>query len=195
MSVTLTVAVPTLGRSSLARTLAPIARAVGPDDAVLVMADGGGDVAAARFIYREVATRNWRFEVLPSSPWGQAHRNWALQQAETTHVWSLNDDDTPTSAAVAAIRAHAHPRRATIFKARFPDGTSFWGQPAEYREPVIWRDPSVRLGNVDAAMIVAPAGCASRWGERYEGDFDFAAALVDEFGAPVWRDETVVLKG
>lgn len=192
-----TVIVPTLGRPTLARLFASLERQLLAGDEVIVVADAQGFVDAAAEMYEHAGRDScafWRFHVMDSGCWGHPARNWAMSEARGDLLWSLNDDDTAAPLALAHIRG-ADRHAPSIFRSVWEPGTRFANQPYGYAAPLLWNDPSVRLGNVDAAMIVAPSSCEARWGLRYEGDYDFAVALEREYGRVAWRTNVVAEKG
>ncbi len=185
----LTVAIPTLGRPTLARTLFSFLDQLADGDEVIIVADPKGDSEYARFVY-ELGTKrngvNWQFLIQPGDGWGQPQRNRALVSAtDGNHVWCLADDDVATPVALTAIRelvGSAGPRSWGIFRAgRGSDG------------PWVWQDMVVRVGNLDADCIVAPADIESRWGDGYEGDHLFAQQLRVELGEPAWHSSVIAV--
>lgn len=58
----------------------------------------------------------------------------------------------------------------------------------------LWAVKEVMVGNVGTPMIVVPNRAdLPRWGDNYRSDADFAVALKEQLGEPVWHDETVAL--
>jgi hypothetical protein len=182
----LTVAIPTIGRPTLARCVFSFIEQLEPGDTVLLIADPKGDTEYVRWMH-QVATNklgvNWRFVIRGGEGgWGQPQRNYAYKIAPLgSHVWCLSDDDVATSNALNLLRAACHDRW-SIFRAGRANGA-----------PWVWQDQAVRIGNLDADCILAPAGVDARWGLGYEGDYEFARACQSELGEPVWRSETIAV--
>ena len=193
--MSLTIAIPTIGRPTLARCLFSFIDQLHDGDEVIIVADRKGDTDYAKFVYQLGTKRNgvnWRFTVHgdPNSGWGQAQRNKAYDLADDrNHVWCLSDDDVATSGALDAIRDSINRSSGQgggqpWFIFRVGRGTSV---------PWVWQTTEVRVGNLDADCIVAPSAVKVRWGLDYEGDARFAHALVAELGQPWFASDLIAV--
>jgi hypothetical protein len=185
----LTVAVPSIGRPSLARCVFSFIDQLEPGDEVIFVGDRRGDLDYVKFVHRLASGRNgidWRFAVAAGEcGWGQPQRNRAYELATPgSHVWCIADDDVATSGALAAIRGAVDRAEAPWFIFRAGRGTD---------APWLWQDETVRVGNLDGDCLVVPAGVQSRWGLRYEGDADLAHSLVRELGRPSFETPVVAV--
>lgn len=177
------VVVPSVGRVSLPRTVRSAAWA----DEVFVVYDGP-DVPA-----REDLPKGTRVAFHPpyeaSSNWGHSQRNWALGvfakgKWGVTHVSFMDDDDVYAPGAGEVIRAalEREPEAMHVFCMQRRGGE------------VVGRQRRIEGGMVGTPMMVVPVGRHGVWGDRHEGDFDFArssAALLPV----VWHDEVIALIG
>ena len=177
------VVIPSIGRESLVRAV----KSAGWADEVFVVYDGP-DVPA-----REDLPRGTRIAFHPqheaSANWGMEQRNWALGvlaqgKWNVTHASFMDDDDVYAPGAGEAIRAavEREPEAMHVFCMRRPGGE------------VIGRHQRVECGFVGTPMMVVPVGRHGVWGDRYEGDCDFAlsaAALLPV----VWHPEVIALIG
>ncbi len=105
MTPTVTVIVPTCGRTSLGRTLQSLAPQLQTGDELLVL-------------HRK-------------APWGNIARNEAIPRATGTHIWFMDDDDTATPDALEHIRAGVaeDPERVHLFRMQYRDGKVIWREP------------------------------------------------------------------
>lgn len=117
-----------------------------------------------------------------SDDWGMKARNEAMRRAKGTWLAFMDDDDIYLPGALALMRAVTGP---TIFRMRR-------GSP---HNDVLWTDKELRPGNVSTQMFVTPCIPLGRWGNRYEGDFDFIASTLDLYpvGALTWRQEQIAV--
>jgi hypothetical protein len=114
-------------------------------------------------------------------------RTYGARQAHGDWVAFSQDDNILAQDSLSAIwqaaSSQAH-QRPLFFRARM-----YWGQ-------IVWYEPRLGLGNIDADCLVLPQAIAreTTWGLRYEGDFDAAVAahtLAD--GDVEWREELIAL--
>lgn len=178
----LSIVIPTLGRATLERTLASIADQLTDDDEVLIAADPLGDLVAAGRIAREVLPAVTVTVVGPGGDWGHTQRNWGIENGRGTHIWCLADDDVAAPDALAVLRAAAAEGGWHLFRVQSVGELGQWTIPGEH---------VIREENVDAECILAPRLARSRWGSRYQGDLDYAVALREELGEPVWHEGVV----
>jgi hypothetical protein len=64
---------------------------------------------------------------------------------------------------------------------------AYWGK-------IIWRTPTLGMGNIDADCLVFPRDIARQveWGLRYEGDYDAAVSATTLAGGDVaWCDQVI----
>lgn len=180
----LTIAIPTIGRPTLARTLFSFIEQLEPGDEVIFVADPKGDPEYVHTVYNLGSNRlgvNWVFKIQGGEGgWGQAQRNYARKVATPgNHIWSVADDDIVTPNALSALRT-------------IKSGWALFRVGRGSDAPWLWQDKRVYKGNLDADSILAPAGhLDAQWGLDYEGDAKFALALQAELGEP-WWGETVV---
>lgn len=175
------VVVPTLGRPTLARTLESIAGQLRGDDHCVVVADAGGNHLIVEALFGEYADVRWTYDEWPDGCSGHRARNHAMDSLiEGDLMISIDDDDILAPQALKTIRK-SDTSRASIYRMRYSDGRVLWGE------------PRVEMDNVGSPMIVAPTSCRSRWGARYQGDFDFALSLEREYGECDFHEEIVAL--
>lgn len=188
---TIGLVIPTVGRPTLARTLASLReQAWGPGDVVLVVGDGPQLIA--RELARQVGGVPIRYIETPRQmgEWGHGVREWV--QAErlltTSHRWQLDDDDAARPQAIQAIRtaAREHPGRPLLFQMDF--------RRQQWDRPLVWNRPELTEGNVGTPCLVAPVGAPfdRPWSPRYGGDYDHIRAVCESHPAgPVWRPEVI----
>ena len=128
-------------------------------------------------------------DVNDDCPFGNAARNRLMGEARLGNgLVFFDDDDLVLEGALDSMRSAyiAAPDRLHIFK--MDDG----------KGRVIWSYQHVACGNVSTQMICVPRSWAlcSRWGERYEGDFDFISGLAQRFGADsiIWHSNIVATR-
>lgn len=189
MDQTLTVIVPTIGRRSLEDCLDSFAEDLRLGDAVIVAFDGDYndelDGLTQQFS-EDFSSPSWTY--LWGSHlgcWGHLACNKALSHVKTTHVWRIDDDDVACDGAIDVIKDGIadYPQSVLIYKMFFGKGHPASGI-------TLWREPQARMGSIGTPMVVAPV-CDARYGERYEGDFDYLTAVIEEFGEPVWMEDVI----
>ena len=172
---TVSVIVPSVGRRSLARTLASIT--CWPGDEILVIGTWPSGVP-----------RDPRARFLPciaGQDTGATERRLGMTAARGDYLVFLDDDDThyrTTRAVLAAVMTDAADR-VTVCRVRYPSGRT------------IWIDPVLRFGNVSGQMVVAPNDPArlGQWTSRYGQDFDFLATMA--FDGLVWNRHVIACLG
>jgi glycosyltransferase involved in cell wall biosynthesis len=115
--------------------------------------------------------------------WGNAARNEMMARAERDACCLIDDDDVYVDGALQAIREAVaqSPLAMHIFRMRYADGS------------VLWRTPELALGNIGTPMIVVPRQSFGHFGDRYEGDFDFAYSTAQLVGEPIFHDRVIAL--
>jgi hypothetical protein len=183
----LSIIVPTCGRPCLQTALESLVAAGAlPTDEVIVVGDG--PQPAARAIVEAFPSKSLWIRYLEHGPThvnGIAQRNYAMPMASGTHLMFLDDDDRSAEGGVRAIRQEIveSPDRPLIFKEESRTPRHPWG--------VVWKDKEIRSGNVGTQGIVVPnvPERLGRWGNSYEGDYDFVRTTVDLYPN---RDKDVV---
>lgn len=182
----LTVIVPTIGRSSLETTLDSIASQIQTADQVLVVADG---------VYprsKNLVTKygiQYDYLELPDGPhhdWGARARNFGIEQAGRAYIAFMDDDDQYLSRAFYSIKnaIKLFPGHPFLFRML-------------HQKSIIWRNPNLTLGNVSSQMVVVPNNQEklARFTERYEGDYDFIKDTSDLYSSDnksfIWREEVI----
>ena len=122
------------------------------------------------------------------SPWGNAARQRQMERATGTHLLFMDDDDTYVAGAFEIVRREVgiSPELVHMFRMRRPDGLDD-----------VWRIPVVEDGNVSTQMVVVPnvPGKLARWGDRYQGDYDFIVGTCELQGQPVWHEHAIAVYG
>jgi glycosyltransferase involved in cell wall biosynthesis len=179
MDVKLSVVIPTLGRDSLADTLASCADA---DEIIVVIDEARGKVAMPPFLPARSNVKYLR------GSWGvtggHAGRVEGIKLATGTHLAFMDDDDVYTPGAIALMKQAACDVP-VIFRMN------------HYRHGILWRDRRVMFGNVSTQMYVVPNDPPrlGSWTPHIPGlpepggDYTFMAETVAQMGGPVWREE------
>lgn len=119
--------------------------------------------------------------------WGHPQRDFGARAARGRWLWWLQDDDIATRDALAAIKRSIEtvdcgiePPAPRLFRVQTWQAGAVWKLAGRLVQ-----------GEIDADCVVAPQDAARlpTWGRRYNGDFDFITALVEEYGGPqltVW---------
>lgn len=174
----LCVVVPTIGRDSLLRTLDSLTPQLTADDVGIIACDATG--ADADAVTRMThGSRFVVFQVGSKTAAGHHATNFVLDHlpSDVTHTWRIDDDDVASPGALAALRGAAC--SSPVFaRFRYVD------------DGLVWDSPVLQEANIGSPCILAPRS-AARWGDRYEGDFDYAKALVKELGDPLWLNAVV----
>ena len=206
-----TICVPTIGRPEIAGCLSSLAEQTAVEDRVLVVCD-----RPRRFdwvallvegLRRQGAQGRWTVWNRDNlGHFGHVARNEALDHLASLEdapewFWSCDDDDVPTPDALKRIRSAADSGDADWYVFQMVGGTD-----SHFDDVTIPnRGEYVIPGNIGTPMIVGPVSCASRfglnprtefgrnWEPGYFGDLEFAVALREELGDPVWVDETLAV--
>lgn len=124
-------------------------------------------------------------DVNDDAPWGHAARNRTmLKVREGQGMMFMDDDDAylPGGIALARDAFLDAPDRIHVFRISGPD-----------RQPFVFREPALRIGNVSTQCFVVPQSVVGDafWGDRYAGDFDFVQAAAAVIGEPVFHTDTI----
>jgi glycosyltransferase involved in cell wall biosynthesis len=118
-----------------------------------------------------------------NAPWGHRARNEMMEKATRDMLLFMDDDDIYLPGGLEMVRQGVGEWTSNlhIFKMEYMDGSP------------LWRQPVLALGNLSTQMIVAPniPGLLGHWGDRYEGDFDFACSTAQKAGEPFWHEEII----
>jgi hypothetical protein len=178
--LSITFIVPTIGRPSLARTIASIETR--PGDEVLL-------VGASELRLREYAFIAERPDVRvidcpPGGDYGHTERNVAMRMAKGDYLSSMDDDDeyAPGARAILESAMNGAP---SIFRMQY----------FNVHGPTLWRDKEIRVGNCGTPCVFTPnvPERLAPWGNHYCGDFDFMIGMKWEPHEISWREEVIAL--
>lgn len=190
----LSIIIPTVGRAELAQTLDSIDAQ--PEQLlegveVLVVGDThGGTSPQLEQAHDQLATGRplGRYRYLEHDGgqhcYGHPQRTYGAGVARGDWVWFGQDDNVASAEALRAIRAATRAPAAPslcVFRT-----LCYWRE-------IVWREPRLALGNVDADCLVMrrEVAAAVRWGLRYEGDYDAAVEAAGLSGSISWHDDVV----
>jgi len=190
---TLSLIIPTAGRFSLRRTLESAAPQLLPGDEMLVI----GDVRMGALPEMAAICADFpQCRYVPFTDgvmsWGHRQTNHGMTIATGDYLSFNDDDDVYTGDALALMRAAAtdFPGRPLLFRFRsYLGGLEFW----------------LRAGLVQQACIgghcaVVPRDhrYLGRWGDHYEGDFQFIKESLDNWADagidPVWCPQIIAVQ-
>lgn len=195
----MTIIIPTLGSPSVGATMNSLNPQVKRGDEVLVVADGEWDpiLNNACALHQKASKARWTHEATRERIgfYGHGVRNWILDGGVwTDYVWSIDDDDIALPGALDVIHEgiFQYPGRWFIYQMVGGKNSHFPGVTVPITPGMLTR------GNVGTPCIVAPSSAKARWGtapsdhgDGYFGDYDYAVALQEELGDPVWVPVTV----
>ena len=190
--VSLSIIIPTKGRTALERTLDSIlAAGAGPEDEVIVVGDGPQPTARAIATMFASRLKIIYFETPPFHYVGHPQRNAGMAVSSGTHVMSIDDDDAYRPGALQLVRslAAAEPGRILIFRMESHTPRLPW--------KLLWDGKFHSLGNVGTPMFVVPnvERQLGIWGRRHAGDWDFIDSTLARWPggseAIVWREEII----
>ena len=178
------VVIPSCGRDSLLRAVRSSLWA----DVVVVVFDGpysDVDVVFPRGVLVRVFP-----ELRGSNDWGHSQRNACIGWFRdgfgggVSHVAFMDDDDRWADDAGVVVRAalEADPVGMHVFCMR-------------HNDQVFGRERKLEGGMVGTPMMVVPLVACGVWGDRYEGDFDFAVSSAKLAPHVSWHDEVTALIG
>lgn len=195
----LTVIIPTCGRKSLERTLQSIRSQKGKlgipynSDFVEVLVVGDTHqgsftepLSRVPFLCQEYDCQYLEYDG-GEHMWGHPQRNYGQSVAKGKWISWLQDDDIYVPGAFAAIIESAFaPLTQKPFAPRL-FRTLTW------QAGVVWSEPELREGNIDANCIVAPnvPEKLGVWASRYNGDFDFIRDTCSRWDMMVWEPRVI----
>lgn len=182
---TLSILIPTVGRSSLSRTLESVrTQRLIPGDEVLLAVDGGDDSAHSAWAASGLPGRIVKVAGGPHRDWGCTARNLVIPMASADYVCFIDDDDVYLPGAFDKIRSAlaVNPDRPHLFR-------------MGWRDKIIWEERVVREANFSTQQIVVPnvSTRLGRWTSRYEGDYDFLVSTLALWpeGSLVWASDVI----
>jgi hypothetical protein len=182
----LTIVVPTIGRPTLATTLASIARQdLHPGDRVIVALDTFEQPERPDIV---ALVASYGFELLPVDGgvhfFGNPQLNAAIRTATTEYLCALGDDDIYVDGALARIRPQLVDGRAGLVQFLSP-----------WRE-ILWDAPVLRVSHISGCCLFAPVPSLVevKTEQRIEVDFDWIVDVVARTGQPpIWIRDCAIL--
>ncbi len=179
----ITFIVPTIGRPSLARTLASIE--CRPGDSILLVGDCRLNFHCQSFIMQNPYVTC--MHCAPGKDWGHTERNTATPFATGQYLAHIDDDDwyARGTRALMADAIEKTPGRPVLFKMQFPNGIT------------LWQNEELRCGNVGTPMILIP-NMPERLGQFRPfvgGDCAYLEEMKWDRSEIVWRPEIIALLG
>ena len=171
----ITFIVATIGRSSLAETLASIETF--PGDEILVI----GAV-------NQPSTKRIRYvPCVPGGDWGHTERNTAMPMARGSYIAHIDDDDVyaPGARQVMEEAMRTTPGRPVIFRMQFPNGLT------------LWQDQEIRCGNLGTPCFLIPnrPTMLGKFGSFVGGDCAFLESCKWKADDYVWQPEVIAMLG
>jgi glycosyltransferase involved in cell wall biosynthesis len=127
-------------------------------------------------------------DVNSDAPYGHAARNRIMFAARRNQgLCFIDDDDIYVPGALMVMREafRNEPKKIHMFRMLYGDR-------------ILWETPELKCGNVSTQMFVVPTSAAWRpgvkWGDRYEGDFDFIREASWEREI-VWHERVIAHYG
>lgn len=193
--MTLTIAIPTMGRPSLQQTLESIARQrLLPGDRVLVVLDTLATAptdALVEMVERFGPPFELHYHRGATSFFGNPQLNYAIALADTDYFCCLGDDDVFVEGALDRLRASLQPGRVTLFQFLSPHFPTAFG-PQRF---VLWDQPVLRVAHISGCCLAAPVSALVPVSDepRCEVDFDWIVAIVEQTRQePVWLADCLI---
>lgn len=194
--MTLTIAVPTIGRPTLTDTLASIARQdLQPGDQVLIVYDSfQPDTQNLTATQALVEGYGFTFIVHDGGThfYGNPQLNRAMELCTGEYFCALGDDDIYVDGAIARLRARLRPGRAVLCQFYTPP-YMVEGNPNRF---VLWADRRLRVANLSGCCICAPRSALVpvKADRRCEVDFDWIVDIVAKTTlTPIWMKDVLVI--
>ena len=196
MSPSLTIAVPTIGRPSLADTLASIARQdLEADDQVLIVYDSFASDPQHVEATRQLV-ENYAFTFVEHNGWvhffGNPQLNRAIELATGDYFCALGDDDVYVDGAIARMRKALAPGRALLFQFLSPPYLAI----NDPRRVLLWSDRQLRIANISGCCIAAPRAAVVpvSCDLRIEVDYEWIVDIIAKTGQkPKWLEACLVI--
>ncbi len=180
MSTTISLLLPTLGRATLARTLASLVnQAWLPGDEVMVLSDDNHDAVAQQFAASGLPGRCIAVMGGPHRDWGHHQRNQCMKLAQGDFLCHFDDDDAALPTMIADMRAAATQGRA-VYLCRMKDYKS--GR-------LVWRQEGVlkrRFVSTQNILHVNEPATFGTWLPIYGGDFYAIRDTAARVGVVRW---------
>jgi hypothetical protein len=184
---TISVIVPTIGRPTLARTLASIRdQADAREVEIDVVADThrGTHVAALA----DVAWMPAHYDAVyvehdgGRHDWGHSQRQYGQQVATGRWLMWTQDDDVYRPGAFATIRD-------VLQTADGPCLLRLQG----WQAGLVWKRPALVWGEIDAGCLAVPNAPdrLPTWGTAYDADYDYIAAVCERWRRAEWVDAVI----
>jgi glycosyltransferase involved in cell wall biosynthesis len=195
--VTLTIAVPTIGRPTLMDTLNSIQRQdLRSGDQVLVVYDSfapdAGNLQATRALVEAYgftfAEHNGYVHF-----YGNPQLNRAIELCTGDYFTALGDDDVYVDGAITRLRKALKPGRASLFQFLAPPDMVPKQPGLRLR---LWQDKALRVANLSGCCIAAPRASLVPVSRelRTEVDFDWIVDIVAKTGQkPHWLQDCLII--
>lgn len=175
--------VPTVGRSSLQRTLKSIECLEG--DEILLVSCASSRAFEQPYVLDNPFIR--QVHCLPGKDWGHTERNKATPVAKGDYIAHIDDDDFYAVGTRALMQdaIEKTPGRPVLFRMQFPNGIT------------LWQDEELRCGNVGTPMILIP-NVPEKLGQFRPfvgGDCAYLEEMKWDRSEIVWRPEIIALLG
>lgn len=181
----LNIILPTLGRRSLAKTIASIPTS--EEVEVILVADGHEAYARIESVKEVEGLARLRTAMLAgrTNDFGYTPRNVGLTLADGDWVAFIDDDCYFTAGGVEAMLEYC--RRGEPTPAVFRMDAPCYGK-------VLWEEPVLRLGNMGLPQFLAPnlGEQLPRFRKHYEADFDWMQEVAERCGGCEFR-ETITM--